>query len=656
MKRHYYMLEGQSLHALNQLIEYDSLKSDIKSLPMKAEIAKIMNKEAPPMEEAMNLELSLSVRFNTSQINAYQAMLGLIDPPIQIRNYGDGALYRAYHVFPQIAMNPGTSKAFFGMGNLLKDPDAEEGKRIAIYISEEDYKGEHFAPPGAVELTEEEFEAWAPQERSFEYYRTYDEGVALPEDFDPQVDESQPWRVEEYLINPSHIFLIQGEAQKALLDYDKAAYDWFMPYQDLRDKIVGPLLKDIAPGMRNSLGIEDPRHGNDARALSFQLSKKEYEKYEPALLVVFDLKELREKPMGMYDVLLVPRSDVPEGRMIAEELEKVALYPKKTVNFGFEERKSLENHMVYDGTITGAPYMQIERFDQGEVKLLALRMPPYVKKVEAPKDCKAMSIDDYRALSGREENLPTHVFRIEGDVYKLLEEYDAKLTDHVNKTAAFKDQFMALIGNNSVDEYKLLEYERGWAPRNIDVIMPLATYELVKDTLGEYFQFENDYSHGAADERRGLSLIARTDTEKGCEMATALEKVPYEPVFPKELKELFGFNKNGGYDLMRVETMSGLKQKVILNCFPDYIKEVETPQGCVPLTREECALILAESHDLSRSSVPPPRPAHLMHLPLPEGYSSYESLMSLKKSKDEDGLALHERTEFDWFKIFRPRQ
>jgi hypothetical protein len=149
-----------------------------------------------------------------------------------------------------------------------------------------------------------------------------------------------------------------------------------------------------------------------------------------------------------------------------------------------------------------------------------------------------------------------------------------------------------------------------------------------------------------------LWLVPRKDTAEGQAWREMIKAVPYEPNFP--LYKTLGFNTNDGYDQMSVKTLSGLKQKAVVFKFPDYIHDVDAPASCVRLTKKEYALILAESVDLSAGSPPPPRPANLMHLPLPEGYASYDQLMAMKRAKDRDGLPLHERTEFNWFRIKRP--
>jgi len=654
-KRHYYRLAGESLGALNRLIEYDTLMTDFRMSDFRKQLAEMTGRPGPE-EDANVLSQKLSAYFTAAQLRGYKEKLGFTDPTIQVRKYGNGILYRAYHVFPKLAMNPGTSKANFGLGDLVKQRDRTPEERIAIYTSYEDYKGQHFAPPGAVKLTDEEFAAYDPDEDSFEYYRTYDEGVPTPADFDPAVHQTENYALADWL-NFTHAFLVTGEAHDKLVAYDKAVYDWPMVYQEFRDKAMPPILAILTPyAEKLNSWIEEPTKPGDKRAVSFdRLSVDDWNVMKDDLLQAFTLQEFIPKPMDGCEVLLVPREDTFFGEQIAAALAKVPPHPVNPVSFGFEQRPSLQNHAEFNDKISGYPYMKIERFDGGDVKLLVFRLPPNIRTVNTPESCSPMSLNDYRALAGTDENPPSHVFRIEGEAYNVVTKFDQAMGDYIAGNKTFEAHLTALLQSESpglvVDEFELRPYKTN-APRELEITMQTAKYVELKPFIEDRFTIvyaHNGYGYGQ--DRTKLTLKPRTDTENGRAISAAIDDVPYEPYFSNEMDRFFEFYSNKSYDQMKVEKLDGLKQHAVLYFLPSYIGEVDSPPGCVQLTREEFALIFAESMDVRAGSPPPPRPEHLKHLPTPEGLENYESLMQMKKGKDEDGLPLHERTEFGWFKL-----
>lgn len=662
MKPHYYILEGESLDALNRLIQFDTLKADLRMSDFRKQLAGILGKKGPE-EDPDAIESKLAKEFSDAQLRGYKEKLGFTDPTVQVRSYGDdGALFRAYHVYPKLAMNPGTSKANFGLGDIFKDKGVNPEQRLAIYTAYEDYKGEHFAPPGARKITEDEFAAFDPLSSSFEYYRTYDEGIAMPADFDAAKHQTVAAGHKD-LFNYSHVFLVTGEERTALLDYYKARDDWFMPYQDFRDKELPPLLRYLTlheDKLRRLVPV-DPETPEQKRAISFEMGIDDWDLVKDDLSGDFDLRTLVPMPMDGVKVILEPREDTRIGAQIVEALSKVALYPKNPVDFGFDERETLKNHAEFNAGITGFPYMKIERFEGGDVRLLVFRLPEGVKDIASLKDLTPISLDDYQAIAGAEKDLSaerpvTHAFRITGDAFDQIAEFDAAYGDYTTKSTALEQKILSLFQSaapgTSFDEYRVREYKTvGDTPRDLHITLPQADYDKAKAVIEQYFEIK--YASGGIGHRQDrvrLNLLPRLDTDKGREMSQAVESTPYEPNFGP-LYTAFGFNTYSGYDQMKIERLDGMGEVAITYHLPAYIGKVEAPKGTVAMTREEYLTIRADSWDIRAGSPPPPRPDHLQHLPMPDGLAGTKRVNELKQGKDQDGLALHERTEFSWFKV-----
>lgn len=662
MKSHYYILEGESLEALNRVIEYDTLKTDLRMADFRKDLAEILGKKGPE-EDPVVVQSKLSTQFSDAQVRGYKERLGFTEPTVQVRSYSDdGALYRAYHVYPKIAMNPGTSKANFGIGDIFKDNGVNPDQRLAIYTAYEDYKGEHFAPPGARKITEEEFAAFDPLSSTFEYYRTYDEGIAMPADFDAAKHQTVTAGHKE-LFNYSHVFLVKGEEREALLAYYEARDDWFMPYQDFRDKEMPPLLRYLTPheGKLRRLVPVDPESPGQKRAISFDMGLDDWNLVKDDLAAGFDVQKLISTPMDGVKAILVPREETPIGAKIIEAMAKVALYPKNPIDFGFDERETLKNHAEFNAEITGFPYMKIERFEGGDVKLLVFRLPEGVKTVVPLEGLVPVSLDDYQAIAGTEKDLAaerpvTHAFRIGGEAYELLNKFDADFSEYTAKSTALQERILALFQSaapgTSFDEYRVREYRTvGDTPRDLNITLSYADYEKAKPAIEEYFEIKYASAGvGHRQDRVRLNLLPRQDTEKGREMSQTVEGIPYEPSFGK-LYSFFGFNTLSGYDQMKIERLDGMGEAAVIYHLPAYISGVEAPKGTIALTREEYLTIRADSWDIKGGSPPPPRPDHLKHLPMPEGLASTQRVDEMKRGKDQDGLPLHERTEFSWFKV-----
>jgi hypothetical protein len=656
--RHYYLLAGESLDALNKMIEYDKLMTDFRMTDIRKEFSKLLGKEGP-VEDPQELQGRLSMNFTEAQRRGYREKLGFNKPPVQVHEIGGGLLYRAYDVFPKIAMNPGTSKRNFGIGDLFADGSTLDpgGKRTAIYTSYEDYTGAHFAPPGAIKLTEQEFAAYDAVSREFEYYRTYDEGAEIPAGFDPakhQVIKSEG--LDSYL-QFNHAFMVTGESAEKLRAHSNHLYNWFMPYQDFRDKLMPPLLAQLAP-VRLSAMVEDPAPDLPRRTVHFNISLNDWNAAKEGLQRAMTLEKFEELPMDGCKVWLSPKEDTPIGKQIAEAMKTVSLPQKSPVDFGFEERPSLENSAAFNAVETGFPYMKVERYEGGDVKLMAMRLPPNVTTVETPKDCAPMSLDDYRALAGTEENLPTHVFRIGGEVYDALTDYDARIGAHFKNLAAFEQEMLDLFRGVSpgckFGEFRLRSYRTvGDTPRDLHVTVRYDDCEAAKALLAERFKVGHvGTGYGHHGDWVSICLVESEHSEAAKEMKNKIAEIGYEPGIPKLLDNAFEFLNKGGYDQMEVKHLQHLDLHVVLFTLPSFVTGVAAPEDCVPLTKQEYALLFSEYCDLSRNSPLPPRPAHLRHLPETEHMKARRmGVNELKKSKDGDGLPLHERTEFSWFKI-----
>lgn len=652
MKRRYFRLEGESLAALDKLIEFDSVVSDFRNHEFAVEIAKQLGRETP-VQDLEVMQFKLSAEFTQAQIRGYQEKLGFTDPPVEVQSYGD-VLYVAHHRYPGIAMNPGTSKRFMGFANLLKsEKEGEPPKRLAIYTSHEDYKGEFFVPPGAVELTEEEFEAYDVFSETFEYYRTYNEGVALPEDFDPARHKFVP--SVDHLFNYSHTFLVTGERLKALNDYEKGEHDWFMRYQTFRDEVMYPFVRQSIPHEFSRLLIY-VQYAGETPVIELTMSQGDWNKTHAIFAQNFICGDPRLDENGAYKILLEPRIDTVIGLELKAALDKVTPHMEKPEGFGFEQRSLLDGCADFNRFATGFPYMRIERYDDGETKLLVFRMPQHVKGIDPPEDCSALSVDDYRAISGNEEDLPTHVFRIGGDTYERLKEYDKQMAEYAAKDDAFKAAVISFFGvtEAEVPEYRLLPYMPADGERTFTVRIPSSRYEACREAVEESFRHRFRAPNIDPDEPYvELRLLPNPETEKGRQWQAALADVPSEPIFTREMDASFGFLKSKGYDLMKIDVLHGTEQRVVLHNFPSYVTKVDAPEGCIALTREEYALVMSESICVSSGGLLSPRPAHLEHLPLPKDLKSLQSNQNLSEGRKRDGLPLHERTEFSWFKIRR---
>lgn len=648
MTQHYYILEGESLDALNRLIEFDTLMNDFNMGDFKKKLAAIMGAKAPE-EDPLALQQKLSTHFTSAQRRAYKEKLGFTAPPVQVYRYGENILHRAYHVFPKIVMNPGTSP-WAGLGNLLQPESAAEKKRIAIYTAHEDYKGCHFAPPGAVKISKEEFDACIADDKdSFTSYSSYNEGTAMPADFDPARHQTISTATDRFQF--SHAFLATGKTREDMIAYRKAKNGWHMPYQSFRDDDMRPILRYLTPyADRLSSWIEDPKEPGKKRAVSFKLTLDDWNLVKDGLTAAFDVQEIRPRPLDNCEALLVPRTDTPLGAEIAAAMAKVPPYPVMPVDFGFEKRPPLQDCMEYSETVTGFPYMRIERYEGGDVKLLAFRLPPNVRTITPPEGCTPISIDDYNAIAGAErdiskERTPGHVFRIGGETWNLLHEYDTAMKDYKTRDNALRDGIVALLQSAApgctIDEYRFREYDTG-TPRNIGFLIKKDDYLAAKNLLQERFTFREP-AYFSAHNRYHLDLVPRQDTEAGKEMAQSFKNVPYEPSFGSKLYSIFGFVTRQGYDLMDIQILDNTEQAAILYFLPDYINGVEAPDGTVALTKEEYACLFADSCDLYDGAPLPPRPAHLKHLPAYDNSDVCTRIENMKKARAREGLPLYNR-------------
>lgn len=660
---HYYLLKGDSLHALNRLIEADRVISKARTDAMMESFKQHMdNPQSPPVTKPAVDASKLATDFDAAQVGDYRAKLGFTDPPVQVRDYADGTLFRAYHVLPKIAMNPGTSKMYFGLADLVNDPAQQPAERTAIYICYEDYKGNHFAPPDAQKLTEDEFAAYDDESDSFEYYRTYDEGVPMPADFDAAKHLTTIHMPGEHftLGRASHCFILDDDVQKTVAAYDAAHDKWIMKYQDYRRDVleaeVIPLVFGAAHLPVMAL-IDDATAPEGERAILFMLSNQYYAEKKTRIEQMFEITGTKDAKLRGIEVVAKPRAGTAWGDHMIDLLNQAPLEPTKPNPYGFTPRYTLDNHVVFDDKILGFPFMQIERPQDADVRLLAFRMPAHVKEINAPNaDCVKISADDYIALSGAEDyfdknNVPEHVFRLQGDTLKTLQKYEAEAAHYLAQGADFKKRVSDILGC-SFSKYHLDTY-RAYPERHIELRMPEELYAQTKPTIDAHFKELHSHVNGADGEVRQMTLTVRTDTDAGKALNDILAQVPYEPSFPDEIYRSLGFNANKGYDLLSVESLQGMKQKAILHHFPPYITKVDAPPNTLALTREELMQIVADSFDISGGSVLPPRPDHLKNLPTPEGYGASTRAVALKASKDADALPLQPRSDFSWFKIRR---
>lgn len=663
MKAHYYRLDGESLEALDQLIAWDRRRNDERLKPFMAELEKRMGKEpALPGPEAALPELS------PRQIAAYQRKLGFLKPPVTVRCY-DGVLYRAYHTFPKLAMSPGTSKKNFGLVDMFNDPAQHaHRKRVAIYTAYEDYKGRHFAPPGATKMTEDQFASLDKYENLFEYYRTYDEGVALPADFDPAKHQSMPQGATE-ASKCSHRFLVQGASLAAMRAARDENYNWVMPAQDIRDKTMRLLFDCLLDGAPDIMAY--PRRRDGEVQIELFTNARDWAQHKDILTEHFTVRGIEETELDGRSVFVVPRMDSEWGQYVAGELAKLPPAPPQQPDWGFEVRPPLENsfrHEWAEDGMTGFPFMQIER--QGDVSLLTFRMPSYVTTIDPPPECVAISLDDYKALGGVEnapgrKGWPKHIFRIEGAFGEEMDDYFSKLEIYRAQRAEFVDYATTTLESMApgfnLDQVKLPEYKSYHDNMTFEVVMPEAMFQQAKSAIEQAFHIEGrDGAHhrggmGAQKDRHKLEMVPRADTPEGQAFSAQLQPVAYPPQFPWMKSKMFGFDlRSNGYDLLDITSLAHSKQEMILFYLPDYIRTVDTPADCLRLTPVECALLFAEYADVARSSRLAPRPAGMEHLPSPP-VGAQDHADSMRNAKNRDGLPLHERTEFNWFKIRKPQ-
>lgn len=661
---HYYLLKGESLHALNRLIEYDRMLTTWKTDAMMQSLKQHLdNPQSPPKPATDVADTStFAADFGAAQVGDYRAKLGFTDPPVQVRDYADGTLFRAYHVLPKIAMNPGTSKMYFGLADLVNDPAQQPKERTAIYICYEDYKGNHFAPPDAQKLTEDEFGAYDAVSDSFEYYRTYDEGVAMPADFDAKKHLTTIHMQGEHftLGRASHCFILDDNVQKTVAAYDKAHDDWRMAYQNYRRDVFEteliPLIFGAAHLSVRAL-VDDPTASQGERSIRFMLSNQYFDEKKARIEQLFDITSTKDAKLNGIEVVAKPRAGTTWGDYIIDALNRAPQEPIKPDPYGFTPRYTLNNNVLFDDKILGFPFMQIERPQDADVRLLAFRMPAHVKQIDAPNaDCVKISADDYVALSGAEayfdkNSVPEHVFRLQGETLKTLQAYEAEAAHYLVQGADFKKRVSDILGC-SFSKYHLDTY-RAYPERHIELRMPEHLYAQTKPTIDAHFKEIYSHVNGADNEVRQLTLTVRTDTDAGKALNDILAQVPYEPSFPDSIYRSLGFNANKGYDLLSVESLQGMKQKAILHHFPPYITKVDAPPNTIALTREELMQIVADSFDISGGSVLPPRPDRFKNLPTPEGYGASTRAAELKASKDADALPLQPRSDMSWFKIRR---
>lgn len=664
MKAHYYRLDGESLEALDQLVAWDRRRNDERIKPLMAELDRLTGKPPAATEPATAVpELS------QNRIKAYQRALGFLNPPVTVHDYG-GVLYRAYHTFPKLAMNPGTSKKAFGLTDMFNDParDAQR-KRVAIYIAYEDYKGRHFAPPDAIKMTEDQFTAFDKYKDMFEYYRTYDEGVALPVDFDPAKHQSDP-QVANQAGQSSHRFLVQGASLAAM----RAAHDersaWTMPAQDIRDKTMPRVFKMLLGDEHAMMAY--PRRRDGEVQIELFTSARDWACHKETLMAHFTVRGIEEKELDGRSVFVVPRMDSPWREHVAEGLSKLPPAPPPQPDWGFEVRPPLKNSFRSDwkeGGLTGFPYMQIERL--GDVSVLTFRLPPYVTAIDTPPECVAISLDDYKALGGVEngperQGWPAHVFRIEGALGEDLEEYFSKLETYRARYASFlvhaTAALTAMAPGFVLDQCALPDHQPYHGHMTLEAVMPEAMFQQAQTEIEKAFHISghqgaahNQAGVGEQRDRRKLEMVPRTDTPEGQVWSALMQPVGYPPNFPWAGSQVLGFGlRNNGYDLLDILPMTASKQEMIVFYLPDYIKGVDTPPDCLRLTRKECALLLAEYADVAGRRRLSPRPAGMPHLPPPpEGAQDHAD--SMRNEKNRDALPLHERTEFHWFKIFKPQ-
>jgi hypothetical protein len=671
MAYHFYKLAGDSLNALNKLIEFDSIRNEDANADFNEKIKRLLppsaSRAADP-EKAQKKE-ELKAHFTAAQVRCYQSLLGFTSPAVDICDYGHG-IVRAYHVMPRIAMNPGTSKGAFGFINILKEagavgetPQIEAG-RTAFYASPEDYTGAHFIPPGAIPVTDAELAAYAPMEDLFEYYETYREGIPVPAGVDLAAHDIARSTYSHLIDNFNHFFLLGGDTLARMLEWREQSWPWTDAYQKFREKFYDDVRAEM-PALARHLtvwieeaGTEDSKRlfgSHSKRCLLLTLPSKVPADNWDALEKHFDILKVEKHPRraGHEHFYVTPSPDTELGIQIAKDLARVPVRLPQPPAF----LQVSTEHPVYQTDVTGFPdYYRIERYEDAAVKLLVINLPQ-IKSVNMPADFTPVSLDDYAALSGDAAKTATHVFRIGGETYDALAAYDTAHRRQRAEEAAFwqllDDQLVKPRPEDGIEEPLMGHYKD---PAQHKSLMFRISERLYRANMSVFHDcFDAPRTDPIQEDQRHHVYFdtINTDTPTGKTLSDALYAVSPCVHFPPALNSLFGFDRNGGYGFMDVKPMSGLDQYAILWSLPPFVTEVHTPPDCMPLTRREYATIILDNADISNGSVPPPRPADLTHLPMPGGQKSYTHIKNLKDGKDKDGLPLHKKTVFDWFNVPR---
>jgi hypothetical protein len=679
MTYHYYKLTGDSLNALNRLVEFDDMRDEDEGSDLIEYLNQLVKRPADSddvREAKEKKKKDLKAHFTDAQIRAYQSALGFDKPAVIVNDYGDGLL-RAYHVMPKIAMNPGSSKRAFGLIRTLEEaglvnekPQVNAG-RTAFYASPEDYTGAHFIPPGAIPVSRAELDVYGPMENMFEYRETYDEGIAVPPAFDAAAYPPPRAPARHLIDNFNHFFLLGHDMQARAQAWREQSGPWTDAYQQFCDKFYTAVRAEM-PDVGNNMTVwieeaDSPTSkrlfgDNAQRCLMLEIPSKILGDNWDLLELYFNILTVKKSPSrpGCDHFYATPAQDTAFGINTAKDLQ---LVPVRLPEPPFLSQMSAlsDRHPVYETDITGFPdYYRIERYEDAAVKLLVIDLPQ-IKSINMPPDFTPVSPDDYNALRGGTGKTPTHIFRIGGQTYDDLAAYDTYHRRQLAEEAAFWQLFDSLLVNKPRPEDGI---ERPYISYSTD---PTRHKSLMFD-LSERLYRANEavmkdcfaithLSHPQQEDQRHAFYFdtIRTDTPAGKMLSDALYALSPQMAFPTALNSLFGFDRNGGYGFMDVQPMNGLDQHAILWSFPSFITAVHTPPDCTPLTRREYATLVLDSADISGGSVPPPRPADLTHLPMPGGQKSYTHIKNLKDGKDKDGLPLHEKTVIGWFKKPRTR-
>ncbi|MFN7114883.1 MAG: hypothetical protein ACK4PK_11065 [Alphaproteobacteria bacterium] len=664
-KRHFYRLAGESLHALDRLIEYDRIKTDWKIESLMEQVRTARGEETP--QQPKNTDTATPARglmqdFNAAQIKAYQKALGFHDLPVQVRDYADGTIYRAYKVLPKFLMNPGTSKMFFGLADLFNKPDTQPKERTAFCISYEDYKGNHFAPPGAQKLTDDEFYAHEGVEDDFEHYREYDQGTDMPADFDPEKHLTVKHLPKKgfAISSATHNFILQDDVQKEIAAYDSAYQDWQMAFQDFRHRFedfLRPLLfgKDTAPV---NVWIEDTAAPKEELFFSLRMPRPFFEKHRTRIEYFCDILAVREQENGILYADMRPSNHSIARQIMSDFLMTVPAEPRKPALHSTLPGSVIDRKQAFNAEKLGFPYMHIERPQDPDTRIFAFRLPSNIGTVEPPNaDCTPLSADEYAALSSAEDyfdknNPPSHAFRIGGDTLKALQAFEKADSDCRTKNDGFRRRIEDILRKDApdckIDRYELAGYKLPDRARELTLVLSEKDYQRAKESLLQE-GLEESYPSREMNGMRHLQL----KTREGSALRAMLDEVPYDVYFPMALGKALGFYANDGYSLMCTENLSGTKQKAVLYIFPPYIKDVTPPEGTYALDKESFMHFIADSFDIQGGTVPPPRPPHIKGLPSAEG-KSLDHARSIRDGLKQDGFPLGPRSDSGWFR--RPPQ